>query len=125
MLAAMGIPDAELSVVLCGDPLIHELNRDYRQMDKPTDVLAFAMHEGEGADLVPQEILGDVIISIDTAARQAQELGRSIIDEVTMLLAHGLLHLLGFDHPTRDETRRMTARTDMLRIAALAKHLDA
>lgn len=120
MLAALSLAERELSVVLCDDATIHALNRDYRHKDKPTDVLAFAMREGEGAEYAhaAHGVLGDVIISLDTAARQAHAHARSLDAEVTMLLAHGLLHLLGFDHVTRTEERRMTARTDMLCAAA-------
>ena len=119
MLVAMEIADAELSVVLTDDLVIRELNRSYRQKDRPTDVLAFAMREG----LYPQHagaLLGDVVISLETAARQARARARPLDAEVTMLLAHGLLHLLGFDHRDRTEERRMTARTDALIAAAIA-----
>jgi len=123
MLRALRLPSAELSVLLCDDATIHALNRDYRQKDKPTDVLAFAMREGEGAEHAhgAHGLLGDVIISLETAARQASEHARSLDAEVTMLLAHGLLHLLGLDHRNRTEERRMTARTDLLRAAAAGR----
>lgn len=112
MLLAVRLPEAELSILLCDDPTIHALNRDHRRKDKPTDVLAFALREGKP---VPgSQALGDVVISLDTAARQAEELGRTLWDEVTWLLAHGLLHLLGYDHRTAAEERRMNARADML-----------
>lgn len=117
MLRAMRLEARELSLVLCDDATIHALNRDYRRKNEPTDVLAFAMSEGEGGHLHPH-VLGDVVISLDTAARQAREHARSLEDEVTMLLAHGLLHLLGLDHRDRTEERRMSARTDLLRAAA-------
>jgi probable rRNA maturation factor len=117
MLAALRMPRAELSVLLCDDATIHALNRDFRHKDKPTDVLAFAMREGEGGALHPN-MLGDVVVSIDTARRQAKERGRTVVAEVTFLLAHGLLHLLGYDHRTEDEDRRMRARTDALCAAA-------
>ncbi len=117
MLAALGMTDRELSVLLCDDATIHELNRDYRGKDRPTDVLAFAMQEGEGAGVAP-ELLGDVIISLDTARRQAAQRGHPIVREVTFLLGHGLLHLLGYDHQTDDEERRMNARNDALCAAA-------
>lgn len=117
MLRAMRLEARELSIVLCDDETIHALNRDYRAKDEPTDVLAFAMNEGEGGSLHPH-VIGDVVISLDTAARQARERQRSIEDEVTMLLAHGVLHLLGLDHRDRTEERRMTACTDLLRAAA-------
>jgi probable rRNA maturation factor len=109
---------AELSILLCDDATIHELNRRHRRKNKPTDVLAFAMAEAlEGPD--QSALLGDVVISLDTARRQAEARQVPLLDEVTLLLAHGLLHLLGYDHQTRAEERRMTARTDLLRAAAV------
>ncbi len=121
MLEALRMKEAELSILLCDDRTIHELNRSYRRRDKPTDVLAFAMREGEGAKLHPH-MLGDIVISIDTARRQAKEHDRSVIAEVTFLLAHGLLHLLGYDHKTAAEERRMRARSDVLCAAAAPKN---
>ena len=119
MLAALCLPKAELSILLCDDATIHALNRDYRKKDKPTDVLAFAMREGDYAELAG-DMLGDVIVSLDTAARQAKEKRHPLDREITMLVAHGLLHLLGYDHATRTEERRMTARTDALIAAAIS-----
>lgn len=119
MLAALGRADAELSILLCDDATIHALNRAHRRRNKPTDVLAFALHEGKplaGAE----GLLGDVVISLDTARRQSSERGHSLWNEVTLLLAHGLLHLVGFDHRTDAEERRMNARADML-IAASSR----
>jgi rRNA maturation RNase YbeY len=102
--------DAELSVTLVDDAEIHRLNRAYRHIDRPTDVLAFAMREGDGADLYPH-LLGDVVISLDTAARQAARRGVPLIDEVRVLLTHGILHLLGYDHERSPaEARRMFRR---------------
>ncbi|MEM9862394.1 MAG: rRNA maturation RNase YbeY [Myxococcota bacterium] len=112
MLQAVGRPDAELSVLLCDDARIHELNRDYRGKDQATDVLAFAL--GEGEHVIDVDLLGDVVISVPTARRQASEHGQSLAAEVRTLLAHGLLHLLGYDHQTRDEYRRMMARQHVL-----------
>lgn len=118
MLRALGLADHELSVLLCDDATIHVLNRDYRKKDKPTDVLAFAMREGPYAELAGT-LLGDVIVSLETAGRQAREKGLPLDREITMLLAHGLLHLCGYDHATRTEERRMSARTDALISAAI------
>lgn len=106
MLHDLDLPNTELSIVLCDDEVIHELNRTYRRKNRPTDVLAFAMREGEGAD-VESDMLGDVVISLATAQRQADEHGHSLATEVTILLAHGLLHLLGWDHQTDAEDRKM------------------
>ena len=117
MLAELGLADAELSILLCDDPTIRELNRQYRRKDKPTDVLAFPMHEGPEPSPHPN-LLGDVVISVPTATRQAREGDRPIIAEVTFLLAHGLLHLIGYDHATKREEREMNAQTERL-IAAV------
>jgi probable rRNA maturation factor len=113
MLRALDLADAELSILLCDDETIRDLNRRFRKKDKPTDVLAFPMQQGPGpgGDVT---LLGDVVISVPTAARQAAERDRPIIEEVTFLLAHGLLHLLGYDHRTEREERAMTARTEAL-----------
>lgn len=113
MLRALKLGKAELSVVLCDDATIHALNRDYRKKDKATDVLAFALREGEWGHLAG-DALGDVIISLDTATRQARERKIAARDEVKMLLAHGLLHLLGWDHRTDAEDRRMRAEVERL-----------
>lgn len=108
VLARMGVPDAELSVVLCTDAFIQPLNREYRGFDKPTDVLSFSQREGEEAD--PDDpMLGDVIISLDTAVRQAAERGHSLAVEVRVLLLHGILHLLGYDHEVDSEAEEMEA----------------
>ena len=103
----------EVSILLCSDPLMQELNRDHRGQDKTTDVLAFALQEAQDFGGQPT-ILGDIVISVDTARRQAGQEKRSLVAEVTMLLAHGLLHLLGYDHGTPEEARTMFARQDIL-----------
>ena len=96
----------EVSLRLTGDDAIHELNRDYRGKDSPTDVLAFAMREAEDGDLSP-EVLGDIVISVATAARQAR---RGLYAELVFLAAHGLCHLLGYDHQTDAEEAEMNSR---------------
>lgn len=104
--------DVELSVVLTDDNIIADLNKQYRNIDGPTDVLSFAQAEGEedfdleGEDL----ILGDVVISVETAKRQAEAVGHGVDDEIDMLLVHGILHLLGYDHTEPDEADRMFAK---------------
>lgn len=119
MLEALGLADAELSILLCDDSTIRELNRRYRKKNRPTDVLAFPMHEGPGPHIAPA-LLGDVVISLPTARRQAAARDRAIVDEVTFLLAHGLLHLLGHDHANKREEREMTVRTEALMAAVEA-----
>jgi probable rRNA maturation factor len=114
MLRALSRPEVELSIVLCDDASMRALNRRFRKIDRTTDVLAFAMGEGMRMPAVAGSPLGDVVISLPTAERQARAAGRRPIDEITMLLAHGLLHLLGLDHRSAGEERRMRARTDAL-----------
>ncbi|NPA41903.1 MAG: rRNA maturation RNase YbeY [Aquificae bacterium] len=94
ILEALGLENTELSVLITNDEHIRELNRTYRGKDKPTDVLSFPIGEKVGDRL----ILGDVVISLDTAKRQAQELGHTLEEEVKRLLIHGVIHLLGYDH---------------------------
>ena len=109
MIKLLQLEKAEVSFVLTDDERIHQLNKIYRGKDRPTDVLAFAMHEGEFGALAGH-VLGDVIVSVPTARKQADRSGTPVLDEVTMLLAHGLLHLLGWDHDTAAKDRRMRAR---------------
>ena len=115
MLNELDLEEAELSILLCGDTRIRGLNRDYRGKDCPTDVLAFSMREGpdEISSLNPS-VLGDVVISLETARRQAQKGSRTIVHEVAFLLAHGILHLLGFDHQNDEEEREMNLQTTRL-----------
>jgi probable rRNA maturation factor len=95
ILGALDSTDADLSIVLCDDATIHALNREWRGKDKPTDVLSFSQVEGERGSA---SVLGDVVISTDTAARQALDAGLSVDEEIVRLLVHGVLHLLGHDH---------------------------
>lgn len=93
----LGSTEAELSILLTGDEEMRQINAQYRNIDSPTDVLAFAMCEGDFGNL-HSEVLGDVVISIDTAKRQAEERGNSLWEELLFLLVHGILHLHGYDH---------------------------
>jgi probable rRNA maturation factor len=120
MLHHLALGGAELSVAIVDDGTMRVLNRRHRGKDKPTDVLAFPMDEWASGG-PPAGLLGDVILSAETARRQARRHRRPLLDEVTMLLAHGLLHLLGHDHRTDAEEREMTARTRELEQAAGAR----
>ena len=100
-------PSAELSVVIGDDAWIRKLNREYRKQDAATDVLAFSQEAGPaGSD----ELLGDVGISAETAARQAKELGHTLMAEMEVLLAHGILHLTGWEDGTAAERKQMMQR---------------
>ncbi len=117
MLAALGLEPAELSVLLTDDRQIHALNREHRGKDKPTDVLAFPLDDAPPGNGAPR-LLGDVVISLDTALRQARSRKRELLAEVRFLLAHGVLHLVGWDHDTPAKKKRMTAETRRLVRAA-------
>ena len=100
--------ESELSLSLVDDTAIAELNLSYRKLDRPTDVLSFSLLEGEESTY-RGNLLGDVVISVETAARQAQEQGVSLDEELARLLIHGVLHLIGHDHMEPDEAERMQA----------------
>jgi probable rRNA maturation factor len=117
MLEALEMSKCEVSVLLTGDDQIQKLNRDYRGINRPTDVLAFSQREGELGETAGL-LLGDVVVSVSTARRQASARARSVISEVTWLLAHGLLHLLGWDHDTPSNDRRMRLETERIFAAA-------
>ena len=119
MLRALQMADYELSILLTNDDQIRILNRMYRKKDRPTDVLAFAQREGKGGDLAGR-LLGDVVISIPTARRQAEARGTDLTSELTALVAHGLLHLLGWDHDTPSKDRKMRREARRLCGAAAA-----
>jgi probable rRNA maturation factor len=112
MLRALELGDCELSVLLTNDREIHELNLCHRDKDKPTDVLSFPLDDEANSE--GTRWLGDVVISIDTAERQALGRKRGLLEEVRFLLAHGILHLIGYDHATKAEKREMDAMTRRL-----------
>ena len=119
MLRAVQMPRAELSILLTDDAQMKRLNGIYRGKDRPTDVMAFAQREGEQAERAGR-LLGDVVVSIPTAYRQAAARGAELSQELTMLLAHGLLHLLGWDHHTVTADRRMAREAKRLSDVAAA-----
>lgn len=111
ILSASACPDAQLSILIVDDAGIQAINRDYLGKNRPTNVISFAMQEGEGGGVQP-DLLGDVVISAETAARDAGEAQTSFESELYFLLLHGILHLLGYDHErgTQAEAERMEAR---------------
>jgi probable rRNA maturation factor len=110
LLAALGRPDASLSILLTTDGRIRTLNRRWREVDHATDVLSFPAHDPPGSS--PD--LGDLAISLDTARRRAPRAGRSLAAEVDRYLVHGLLHLLGHDHLRAADARAMARAEDDL-----------
>jgi len=107
-------PESELSVLLLDDTAIAGLNQQYLNREGPTNVIAFPMSEGEFSAVSP-ELLGDVVISLDTAAREAEAVGLSINSRFKELLIHGILHLFGYDHVAEEaQARRMEEKSGEL-----------
>jgi len=102
---ALGDRIADISIVICNDEFIQNLNRDYRNVDKPTDVLSFPSEEIDPED--GTRYLGDIIISLPRATAQAIEANHPIAEELSMLAVHGVLHLLGYDHQNETEKKEM------------------
>jgi probable rRNA maturation factor len=132
MLQALDLEAAELSILITNDSRMRQLNREHRGKDRPTNVLSFPLGEDDRSRPSREDraarysggaprLLGDIVISLDTALRQAHGRRRDLLDEIRFLLAHGLLHLLGYDHATRPQKRRMDARTRWLVRAARRK----
>ncbi len=109
---------SEVSILLTDDQEIQRLNLQYRNIDASTDVLAFSLVEGLDdcplPDGIGEFLLGDIIISTETAQRQANHLGHSFQHELTVLLIHGLLHLLGFDHNNIEDEKKMFAQEKII-----------
>jgi len=110
----LGCPEAELSILLVDDSRMATLNREYRRKEGPTNVLSFPMREGLHPHVHP-EVLGDVVLSTDTAHREAVESGSDLETRLLELLIHGVLHLLGYDHEKgAGEQRRMEEKAEEL-----------
>ena len=105
----LGIDESlELSCILVDDQKIHDINKEYRKIDRPTDVISFALEDSEQFYVsgMPRS-LGDIFISVDHAKMQAEEYGHSLKREMCFLFTHGLLHLLGYDHMEKDDEEKM------------------
>lgn len=113
LLKAVDEEGSALSLTLVGDSEIQEINREHRGKDKPTDVLSFPMFD----EASPERLLGDVVISVDTARRQAAEYDAPLENEIHRLLIHGILHVLGHDHEEAGERARMEAEERRLAAA--------
>jgi len=109
VLESLGFEDAELSVLLVSDRRIQQLNKQYLGRNRPTDVLAFAQWEG-GGDALHPDWLGDVVISAETAEEQAVQEGAELNEELDLLLIHGILHLLGYEHTGASEEAAVMGR---------------
>ncbi|SFD55154.1 probable rRNA maturation factor [Lentibacillus persicus] len=111
--------ETEVSVTFVNNQEIQEINRNYRQQDRPTDVISFAMQEkvGEEPEIIGEDlplILGDIVISVDKAYEQAEAYGHSVERELGFLTVHGFLHLLGYDHMNEKDEAEMFGRQNMI-----------
>ena len=114
ILNALDFPDGELSILLVDDQQIANLNLTYLNRNGPTNVIAFPMREGQFNDITPN-LLGDVVISLETARSEANAAQTSLQNRFNELLIHGILHLLGYDHEqTQAEAERMEAKSHSL-----------
>ena len=107
-----GVENGEVSVTLTNNEYIHTLNKQYRGIDRPTDVLSFALNESEEPDVEDGpdvNVLGDLVISVERAKEQAADYGHSVKREVAFLTVHGMLHLLGYDHMEEEDRIEMEA----------------
>jgi probable rRNA maturation factor len=110
----LGYDNAELSILIVDDREMAEYHQTYMNLEGPTNVIAFAMQEGAFAEVTPY-LLGDVVISLDTAGREAAEMGIDMDERVDELLVHGILHLVGYDHEKSEaEALRMARRSEAL-----------
>lgn len=117
ILSAVGEEDSDMGVTFVGDQRMRRLNRQYRQKDKTTDVLAFAFRDARLPIRARMSVapLGDVVIAVPTAIRQARAARRSLGEEMAVLLIHGILHLCGYDHEKNErEAKRMRRRERVL-----------
>jgi rRNA maturation RNase YbeY len=126
ILREVGKPRAGLSLLIVGDRSMRRLNRRYRGKDRTTDVLAFPMRTGSSrvtrhASPVTSSLLGDIVISLPQAERQARQAGHSLDREITVLVIHGLLHLLGYDHERSAREARRMARREALVLRRLGR----
>lgn len=102
------LENVSFNVIIVDNQYIHELNKDYRHIDRETDVITFALEDDDSIILPNNErILGDIYISIDKARQQAEEYGHSLLRELSFLAVHGFYHLLGYDHQTKEEEKIM------------------
>lgn len=104
--------ELEFSIIIVDNKRIHKINKEYRGIDRPTDVISFALEDSEGVELENYRILGDIYISIDKVKEQAKEYGHSEKRELAFLTVHGFLHLLGYDHMEKEEEKIMFGKQE-------------
>lgn len=113
-LKSENVTNAIFNIAIVDNEKIRELNRDYRHIDKYTDVISFALEDHKDNIKSDLRVLGDIYISIDKAIEQSIEYGHSLLRELSFLSVHGLLHLLGYDHQTESEEKIMKGKTEVI-----------
>lgn len=108
------LKNINFNVIIVDNEYIHEINKKYRGIDRPTDVISFALEDYEGENYSDVRILGDIYISIDKARSQAIEYNHSIARELSFLAVHGLLHLLGYDHMEKEDEKIMFEKQELI-----------
>mgnify|MGYP002425925533 FL=1 len=106
-LKKMEAEKSEVNIIFVGLEEIHEINKAYRNVDRPTDVISFALEDTEDVTVYEERVLGDIYICLDKVHEQAKEYGHTEIREMAFLIVHGLLHLLGYDHMIKEEEKIM------------------
>jgi len=109
-----GVKDAEFNVIFVGSDTIRNINREYRGIDKVTDVISFALEDNEEMNFEFGRLLGDIYICVERMKEQAIEYGHSLMREQAFLSVHGLLHLLGYDHMTKEEEKVMFTKQELI-----------
>ena len=106
-LKKMEAEKSEVNIIFVGLEEIHEINKTYRNVDRPTDVISFALEDTEDVTVYEERVRGDIYICLDKVHEQAKEYGHTEIREMAFLIVHGLLHLLGYDHMIKEEEKIM------------------
>ena len=108
------IDNVEFNIIIVDNEKIHEINREYRHIDKPTDVISFALEDDESFPGLETRVLGDIYISLDKVYEQSETYGHSFFRELAFLTVHGLLHLLGYDHMELEDEKEMFSRQELI-----------
>ncbi len=107
VVSKLDLANCEFNIIIIDNKRIHEINKEYRGIDRETDVISFALEDNKDVELVGNRLLGDIYISIDKTISQASEYGHSVLREICFLATHGILHLLGYDHMNEEDEKEM------------------
>lgn len=108
------INNVEFNIIIVDNEKIHEINKEYRNIDRPTDVISFALEDDESFPGIDIRVLGDIYISLDKVYEQSKAYGHSFFRELSFLTVHGILHLLGYDHMKLEDEKEMFSRQELI-----------